>query len=815
MRLLTSALLLLGLSTIAHASNPSLGSITPRGGQRGSEMAILFNGANLADAKEVLFYSPGFTVTKLEVVNANQVKVTAKIAPDCRMGEHAMRVRCESGFSEMRTFWVGPFPTVVEVEPNSDFAVPQKVSMNVTVEGNIANEDVDYYAVEAKKGQRISAEVEAMRLGTAFFDPYIAILDSKRFELGTSDDSPLLKQDGKVSVVAPADGVYIVQVRETSYGAGATYRLHIGTFPSAKGVIPAGGKAGDEVEVRFLGDPTGELKQKIKLPAAADPNFGVFAQDANGISPSPLPFRVSDFPNVLEVEPNNAPPQATPGALPAAFNGIVDAPGDVDFFKFSAKKGQVFDVHCFARRMGSPLDPVMTLSVFNGGGLVGNDDAVGPDSFFRVTIPNDGDYVIQVSDHLGKGGPDYFYRIEFLPVAPSMTVSIPKVAQYSQERQSIAVPRGNRFATLVSVGRTDFGGDLVLTPEGLPEKLTFATENMLASQTLLPIVFEAPADAPIGGKLTTITAKHIDPNIKFPSRFSINAEYIISAPGQSIYWQKEVNQVAIGVTKEVPFKIDIVQPKVPLVHGGSMNLKVVATRKEGFKAPITVSMLYNPPGVGSATNATIPEGQNEITIPLNANGGAPVRVWKIAVVGVSNVENGPVWVSSQLANLEISPPYVAFAIERAAVEQGKETQMFCKITANKPFPGNAKVNLIGLPAMATTQPLEFNKDTKEIAFPIKTDLKTPNGTHKNIFCQVVITENGEPIVQSAGGSELRVDVPIPPKVAAPMPMPTPMPVATPMPMPMAPPMKRLSRLEQLRLEQQEREKAELANQPKK
>src|SRR5262249_37588989 len=126
-------------------------------------------------------------------------------------------------------------------------------------------------------------------------------------------------------------------------------------------------------------------------------------------------------------------------SLPAALNGVIEKPGDVDYFRFAAKKGQVFDVHCYARRLGSPLDPVMILYHFNGGGIVGNDDAVGPDSYFRFTAPEDKEYVISVTDHLGKGGPAHFYRIEFTPVQPRVTLTIPKVDifGYSQERQTI------------------------------------------------------------------------------------------------------------------------------------------------------------------------------------------------------------------------------------------------------------------------------------------------------------------------------------------------------------------------------------------
>src|SRR5207244_8260197 len=128
------------------------------------------------------------------------------IAADCRLGEHAMRVRTATGLSELRTFYVGALPNVEEKEPNSDFANPQKIDLNVTVNGVVDNEDVDYYAFEAKKGQRVTAEIEGMRLANTFFDPYVAILDSKRFELAATDDAPLLGQDAACSVMIPEIG---------------------------------------------------------------------------------------------------------------------------------------------------------------------------------------------------------------------------------------------------------------------------------------------------------------------------------------------------------------------------------------------------------------------------------------------------------------------------------------------------------------------------------------------------------------------------------------------------------------------------------
>jgi hypothetical protein len=236
----------------------------------------------------------------------------------------------------------------------------------------------------------------------------------------------------------------------------------------------------------------------------------------------------------------------------------------------------------------------------------------------------------------------------------------------------------------------------------------------------------------------------------------------------------------------------------------------VAERINGFKGPIQVQMLYNPPGVSSASSATIPEGATETTLFLNAAGNAPVRKWPIVVTGVSTVVNGPMWVSTQLATLEVAPPYFGFALERAAAEQGQATTMFAKVTHATPFEGAAKVKLVGLPPKVTAPDLDLTKETKELAFPLTIDKTAPAGVHRNIFCQVTVIQNGEPVVHNVGGSELRVDVPLPPKPTDP-PKPPPMVVAQPMPMPMpmpgTPPPKRLTRLEMLRLEQEAREKA--------
>ncbi len=805
------ALLLCGSSIFA--ASPALSIITPRGGQRGTEMEININGQRLSDIQELLFYEKGITVLGIEpdAKDDKRAKAKIKIDPDARLGSYSVRVRTATGLSELRTFSVGQYPIVSEKEPNDDFTAPQQIAMNTTVHGVANNEDVDYYIVPAKKGERITAEVEAMRLGGANVDTYVAILDMKRFELAASDDSSLALQDPIASVLAPEDGTYIIQVRESSYAGngGSRYCLHVGNAPRPMVAFPAGGKAGEEVEVRLIGDVTGDIVQKIKLPDTPG-NFEYFTVQGDHSSPSPNILRVSDFGNILEAEPNNSAAEATKTELelPLAFNGIIEKDGDIDFFRFKAKRGQQFDVRAVARGVRSPLDPVLSIHNAQGAQIAANDDSGGPDSYIRWNVPADGEYCVAVRDHLNKGNRDFVYRIEFTPISAGVTLGIPSYARNSQERNSVVIPRGNRYATIIRVGRNNFGGEVVLDAPELPEGVVMHADTVAGNVNEVPVVFEAAPDAAVGGRLMQLLGTHAtDKNITGGFRQTI--ELIYGPPNNTVFFQADLDRVATAVAEEAPFKIDFIEPKVPLVRSGSMNIKVVATRKEGFDKPIKVRMLWNPPGVGSQNEIDIPAGQTEALYPVNAAGNAQARTWKIAMTAVSDAGGGPVWTSSQLGSLTVAEPMVGMTIDMVAGEQGKTAQILCKINHITPFEGKATVTLFGFPPkVACAQPTkEITKDDATLVFEADVAADAPVGQHKTLFGQIVITKDGEPIAHNlAGGSVFRIDAPPKPKPNQPAAPPPPTPVAqAPEKKPeQAPPPKVLSRLEKLRLEAEER-----------
>ena len=793
-------------SASALASSPVLSNIIPRGGQRGTEVEVVFNGQRLDDAQQLMIYEPGIEVAEFTVVNDKQVKAKLKIAADCLLGTKHLRVRSATGLSDLRTFRVGALPTVAEKEPNSEFIKPQEIANNVTVEGIIQNEDVDYFVIEAKKGERITAEVEGIRLGDTMFDPYVAILNEARFELATSDDAALIWQDCVASIIAPADGKYIVQIRESSYGGnGAShYRCHIGGYPRPLAVVPAGGKPGTKVAVRFLGDVAGELTREFDLPAASNPDYEIFPQDDKGIAPSGMLFRLTNHENSIEIEPNESIQQATKSvAAPVAFNGVLGAKTDVDYFGFTATKGQALDIHVYARRIRSELDPVLILYNAQGGAIASNDDANGtPDCYLRFNVPADGEYFLEVRDHLRRGGDAFHYRIEITPVAATLQLGVNEFVQYVEPH--LAIPQGNRFPLLINANRQNFGGPLMFRGEDLPPGVVVESFGMSADQNVAQVILAAAPDAPVGGKFGQLIGTLEDPNNQTPPSGHVRLPTVlVRGQNNRPFWTEPTESLAMAVTQKVPFTLQIIEPKVPLVQGGQMSLKVVATREGEFKAPIKIELLLNPNGMNSSREVSIAEGQTEALITLNAAGNAQVKEHKISVRGEATVGSGPVMVCSPLVNLRIAESYLKFNYENAAVELGAETELVVKVEAVKPFEGNATVQLLGLPNKVTTTPTEFNKETKELVFKVKAEADANPGNNKSLFCQVVVTENGEPIIHNLGTGAIRVDKPLPPKVA-------PMPVAQGQPMPTPPPQpapvqaKRLTRLEQLRLEQKQR-----------
>lgn len=801
--ILLPVLLLTG--NYALAASPDFSTTIPRGAQRGVETKVTFYGNRLDDAEEILFHGPGITAKDVKVVDARKVEATLVVAPDCRLGEHHLRIRCKSGISYARNFWISQFPNVAEVEPNDDFEAPQKIDLNVTIESEAKPEETDYYLVSAKKGQRLSVEIEGLRINNVrnniAIDPFVAILNKDRFEIASADGSALLKQESILSVEIPEDGEYIVEVRDSAYQGRGRYRAHIGTFPRPTAIYPAGGKAGSELEFTLIGDVKGNYKTKAKLPASTvEGTYGVFGENGGQLPPSPNFVRLSDFDNALEAEPNNTHTEVKElsGALPLAFNGILSEEGDTDYFKFSAKKNESFRIRVYADTIGSPVDPVLNVYDANMKSIGGSDDADGTkDSRVDFRAPADGEYFVRVRDMLNRGGPDFVYRIESEPSQRTIEVTMPEMLRRDlQYRKQFNVPRGGYYAMAVNTTRRGVSGDLEFVLPELPPGVTWEAGPIAKSVSQFPILLKAAPDAPIGGGLYPFKVKTTDPENPVEGTFK-QALDLVRGPQNGVeYYTRYFDKLPISVVEEMPFSVTVDQPKVPIVRNGTKKLKVRAHRKDGYDKKITVRLAWRPPGISGPATMTFNEKDTELEYELNANATAEVNTWNLTLIAESDGGKGLMMTATPFVKLSVEEPFVNMKLSMATTKQGAPGNMVAEIENLREFGGQADVQLFGLPAHATSQVQKIDKASAKLDIPIATSEKTPVGQHKNLFCTVTVTMNGEPIVHRAGmGGVFRVD-PKPKEPVAPKPAAAePKKVAA-----AAPKEKPLSRLEQLRLE---------------
>ncbi len=130
-------------------------------------------------------------------------------------------------------------------------------------------------------------------------------------------------------------------------------------------------------------------------------------------------FVVGSLPEHVEVERNNTTATAEVTQLPRVISGRIDPAADVDFFRFTGKKGQKLvaaiaahslDVHGRGRNYGL-ADFSLELLDGQGRTLAAAEDTLGFDPLIEHELPQDGDYFVRVQLLNYLGYPEASYRL--------------------------------------------------------------------------------------------------------------------------------------------------------------------------------------------------------------------------------------------------------------------------------------------------------------------------------------------------------------------------------------------------------------------
>jgi hypothetical protein len=454
------------------AAPPVLDQIFPAAIQVGISNSVTAVGTFDPWPPQVWTDTPGLTLIATTNHGIFRVESTA----DTPLGPHLIRLFNSEGASAVRFLILAQERQVAEMEPNDSFAHPQPIDvLPATINGRLEKSgDVDSYAVDLKAGQTLIASVEAYTLQSPI-DAALFLLDARGIRMAQNhDDGRTL--DPALIWTAQADGRYIVQVFGFDYPAGSDvrfagnarciYRLHLSNGPHLSHTLPLGVGRGTDTTLRLSG---------WNLPASMPQDYHLgrveFPSDKTEVvirSPGfdgSLRLPIGMGPEILEREPNNLRTHANPLEIPSAVTGTIGEAGDVDYYSFSAKEGELllFDVQ--SASFGFPLDPWLKIEDANGKELVRMDDGSSADPSLEWKSPSGTHFFAVVGGLLHRGGPEYLYRLSVTRPEPTVKTSV------AEDAFSVTAGKTNELKLSVT-RKYGHGALLKAVVKGLPTGVT-------------------------------------------------------------------------------------------------------------------------------------------------------------------------------------------------------------------------------------------------------------------------------------------------------------------------------------------------------
>lgn len=364
------------------------------------------------------------------------------VPQDCPTGIGVVRLGSSNRFSGPVLVLVDALPSVPSADGHRTLATAQRVILPVAVDGACAELGGDFFVFAARAGQRVSVDVVAQRLGSAL-DPWVRLLDARGRELAFNEDSPGAGADARLTHIVPADGDYVVQLRDSRHQGGEAhrYRLRLGDFPLA---------------------PLPFLHDAARFPPADEHGWKM----------------------QRESEPNDTAATATPLELPALLTGNFQRPGDRDFFQFTLTQPGRWLVLGRTRSRGFPCDLLLTLLDGKGAAIATSQPTGADEGIITNAFSSAGSYRLRVEELSGLGGPELSYQVALQPYA-GFALSV--------DADKFEAPSGGSLKLKVTCARRDFDGAITLALTGDAREFAVTNNIIAAKKTETTLRVAVPA----------------------------------------------------------------------------------------------------------------------------------------------------------------------------------------------------------------------------------------------------------------------------------------------------------------------------------
>jgi len=733
-----------------QAQAPAISRTTPQAVAPGQTTDVVITGSNLAGATS-LWTSFGEPAAPTPDVPGDAGKATFRItAPaDNSLGIHGIRVVTPGGVSSLKLFVVDDLPSIAEPGGNNTPETAQAVTLPTAVDGQVDNLSRDYFKFDAAAGQKVSFEILARRLGSPL-DASLYLYRADGRELHFVDDTEGLSSDCQFSYTFAEAGTYIIEVRDIQFAGGGNhlYRLRMGDFPCITTAVPMAVQRGVPATISFAGsDAADAAADDVNVPADSTAAFAnVSTRRPGGASSAFAAVKVSDAPEFLEQEPNDAADQANAIVLGSSVNGRFGQKGDIDRFAFDAKAGQRFEFAGISRQAGAAGDLMIRIYDAAGKQVAAVDD-VGPnEGSLNFTFPADGRYTLAVHDLNRRGGPEFSYRVAVTPFGPGFALQ--------STADAVNVAAGGITAVLVNATRVEFDGPIDLSLENLPAGLTSLPTRIGPGTALAVLTVQSAADA----------APASLANVKVVGAAKVGGADVKKVAGVDTTlrgaWSNTLQipgelaeSVALAVGPATKLKLRTEPAEIVFGRELSAKVKVIAERGEGLDAAITLAV--NPEKGGLPANITadvkpIEAGKNEIEITFTGAEKAPLGPFTVVLTGSHAKDNVTTTTSSPGIGLRLEEPFTlqpSFA--NAKLARGGTTNLKVAVVRNPAFAGEVKLTLDKLPAGVSAPETVLPADKSEVEIVLTAAADAAVGAVNTIVVNGVSVANAKQTATSA------------------------------------------------------------------
>lgn len=770
---------------------PRLTYVLPAGGRVGSTAEVTVGGEALDAADGLWFSHPGIAAERV-AGKARAFKVTVK--PGTPLGAHDVRALTPDGLSNPRTFVVGALPELSEAEPNNAPSEANPIPINAVVNGSTGPADVDGFAIMGRQGQRIFANLAAERIDSPL-DATVRLLDARGVELAESRDA--LGADPFVDVTLPADGRYLLKVHDVTYAGSAAhvYRLTVRDGPYLDAALPPIAPPGAMADLTLVGRNLGGKPLPLRIdgrpiegmtwsglpsPVAA-PGLPVnllgtaaalrattIRVGPDGNPSNPLLVAEADGPVLAEREPNG-PGEAQAIAPPCSVGAAFGRKGDLDVYRFAAKRGEAWRIEAVAEGIGSMADPTLVVQRVPAAGepedLASADDTPDPglaprfnlatvDAGLRWTAPADGTYQILLSDAASssRGDPRLAYRLTLRRDRPDFRLFV--VPQAINVLDATTVRAGGRAGAVVLAQRLDgFAAPILVRAEGLPAGVRCDPVVIPAGAVSAPIILEAdPSARPSAGVVQFVgmdLAKDLttawDEFATGPETDRLRA----AIPGSILRPPPTIQGTAVRVTPAratrgfavavragAPFLLTARPRRPVVVQGGSIEFDLTVRPGPGFDDAIAVSA-WEPPAAMPAPSATIPKGSTSARVSWPVPKGLAPGLHTLALKGSAAYPPDPkgkakfkVEEPSNAVVVAVVPTPLAISVigKIPALKAGESADVAIKVERQGGFSGPVPLAL-GVPesAKVRAEPVTLGADKVTASLVLRADKEAPAG----------------------------------------------------------------------------------------